>query len=89
MNGMFSRITDLFSQRSGLTVYYYHDPKEPPVRMKYRPGELAKPPDFKRDGYEIEGWYRSRRMTNRTLLAPLGAVLKRVSLYAKWRPSRL
>ena len=88
MSRMFSRIADFFAKKRGLTVFFYHDAKEEPIRVQYRPGELVRPPQsIAKEGYEIEGWFRSKCFTNKKLFDIRRKLLRRISLYAKWRPT--
>ena len=83
---MFSRITDFFAHKRGLTVYYYPEINQAPIRMEYKPGELILPPkSISKEGYVIEGWYRSKRFTNKKRIDLKCRLFGRISLYAKWR----
>ena len=83
---MFSRIADFFAHKRGLTVYYYPEKNQAPIRVQYEPGELILPPkSISKDGYIIEGWYRSKRFTNNKMLDLKCKLLGKISLYAKWK----
>ena len=83
---MFSRIADFFAHKRGLTVYYYPEENQAPITKEYKPGELIKPPEsISKEGHVIEGWYRSKRFTNKKFVDLRCKLLGRISLYAKWR----
>ena len=83
---MFSRIADFFANKRGLTVYYYPEINQAPICKHYKPGELILPPkSISKEGYVIEGWYRSKRFTNKKLIDLNCKLFGRISLYAKWR----
>ena len=83
---MISRIADFFAHKRGLTVYYYPELNQAPICMEYKAGEIIKPPDsISKEGYVIEGWYRSKRFTNKKLIDLKRKLFGRISLYAKWR----
>ena len=83
---MFSRIADYFTHKRGLTVYYYPEMNQEPICKKYKPGELILPPEsISKEGYVIEGWYRSRRFTNKKLVDLKCKLFGTISLYARWK----
>ena len=83
---MFSRIADFFANKRGLTVYYYPEINQAPICKQYKPGELILPPEsISKEGYVIEGWYRSKRFTNKKFIDLNCKLFGRISLYAKWR----
>ena len=84
---MISRIADLFTRKRGLTVYYYPEINQEPICKQYGHGEAIKPPEFiSKEGYVIEGWYRSKRFTNRKSIDLKCKLFGKISLYAKWKP---
>ena len=83
---MFSSIDDFFAQKKGLTVYYYPEMNQAPICVQYKPGELIFPPKLiSKEGYKIEGWYRSKRFTNKKLFDLKRKLFGRISLYARWK----
>ena len=84
---MISRITDYLTHKRCLTVYYYPELNQAPIRKEYKAGEVIKPPEIiSKEGYELEGWYRSKRFTNKKTIDLKCKLLRRISLYAKWKP---
>ena len=86
VSAMFELIKKIISQNEGLTVYYYPEMNDIPICIKYKPGEAIRPPEnISKDGYVIEGWYKSRKYTNKGKPKIMAKLLKSVSLYAKWK----
>ena len=84
---MFGSIEDFFAKERGLTVYYYPEIDQAPICIVYKPGELILPPEsISKEGYKIEGWYRSKKFTNKGFFSLKCKLLGRISLYAKWKP---
>ena len=84
---MLSRFADFFTHKRGLRVYYYPEINQAPICMDYKPGETIKPPEcISKEGFVIEGWYRSKRFTNRKVINLKCKLLGEISLYAKWKP---
>ena len=83
---MFESIEDFFAKERGLTVYYYPEIDQVPICKVYKPGELIFPPEsISKEGYVIEGWYRSKRYTNKKLIDLKRLLFGKISLYAKWK----
>ena len=83
---MFESIEDFFAKKRSLTVYYYPEVDQEPIRKVYEPGEMILPPEsISKEGYTIEGWYRSKKFTNKGFNIK-SKLLGRITLYAKWKP---
>lgn len=61
-----------------------------PYLQKYKKGQKIVPPEaFNRPGYEIEGWYRSKKYEKKKKWDFNHKVQTSMTLHAKWEPESL
>ena len=83
---MFELIKRIIRHDNTLTVYFYPEMNQSPILRKYKAGESIIPPHITaKEGFEIEGWYGRKKLTNKGHVNIRGRLLKSIRLYAKWK----
>ena len=71
--------------RRKITIAFESGVDDKPYLQKYSRGQKIVPPDaFQREGYEIEGWYRSKKFEKRKKWDFRDKVNTSMTLFAKW-----
>ena len=76
--------------RRNVTVTFDDGIDDRPYLQKYKKGQKIKPPEaFNRPGYEIEGWYRSKKYEKKKKWDFRDKVQTSMTLHAKWESETL